>query len=173
MRSKMNEIVVSTLPPSTTNMTGFFASTAGFSFFSESTIAGLISAGFQMDELAMVPSLEEMPVQHLEMFSDRAQAERREERQSPDHHDDADQKDDKERAIDRERALSARMNPLASQRARDGQHRHHHEKAPEEHLERQGQVPEGRVRVEPGKGAAVVRGSRGVSVKDLREAMMG
>jgi hypothetical protein len=50
----MNEMLVNTLPISTTNMTGFFIMSLGFSFFSDSKIAGRMRAGFQIDEVAIV-----------------------------------------------------------------------------------------------------------------------
>src|ERR1700676_4111181 len=107
--------VVSALPTSTTNITGFLATTRGSSLVMESrsarlTIGGSKSGlGFALS--AMLPprariapvALENGARLHEEVLDDGAEGERREEGQRADDEDDADEQHDEERCVHRER----------------------------------------------------------------------
>ena len=82
--------VVSTLPISTTNITGLRAIVRGCSLRNESPIARRTICGSQIDLCCAWPS-EHLPRVHHEVLDDRAEAERGKERQRADDHDHADE----------------------------------------------------------------------------------
>src|SRR5262245_4589880 len=135
-RSRIQMSVVSTLPTSTTNMTGFFAIRRGSSFHTLS-FAAARRIGPSQAETART-FLSPMASVHLsglrdEVLDDRAQAERREERERADDHDHADEQHREERAVGRQRAQPRRRRLLARQHAGDAEGGDDHQEASRQH----------------------------------------
>ena len=105
------------------------------------------------------------------MLDDRAERQRREEGEAAHDQDDADHEADEQRAVGRKGAGRGRNDLLGRQRTRDGDHRHDHQEAADEHREADGRVVEERVRTDPGERRAVVAGRRRIGIEDLAEAV--
>src|SRR5215813_11275904 len=118
--SLITKIVVSAAPTSTTNMTGFFARTRGFSFTNDCLIARFKISGsnrarvrtpFEMSWVlsafgvaalgscggaVTVAISKHLSIQHLEMLDDRPQRQSREISQCTNDHDGSDQQNHKQ-----------------------------------------------------------------------------
>ena len=102
--SSAKRTVVSTLPTSTTNITGFFAIVRGWSLRSASTIAPRTMPGSQIDlDFAWV-DIRIPDLRHQQVLDDRTEAEGREKRQRADDDDDADEQRREQRGRHREGA---------------------------------------------------------------------
>src|SRR5579875_773576 len=182
MQLSMSSAVVSRLPTSTTNITGFFTIQRGLSLRTESTSACVtifashnlffsdIASCF-LSSLSLVPCLEQPPCFQQQVLQNRPQAERREEckRTQNQHH--ADQQRGKERCVHREGSRRRRHALLLRQIARQRQHGNHHQEAPDEHVPAERNVVPPCVGVQSGECRAVVACAGGEGVENLAEAV--
>src|SRR5579884_746394 len=177
-------MTVTTVPTSTTNITGFFTCTRGSSFLNDPTTAcRRISGskrlrdwatprggGREADAEAAVVTVvisEELSV--AELFDERAEGDGREEGQAADDEDDAHEETDEQRCVGAEGAEPGGHELLLGERAGQRQHRDHDEEAAGQHGHRPHHVVEGRVPGQVGEGRTVVVPVRGEGVEDLGE----
>ena len=119
--SRTTSSVVSTLPTSTTNMTGFLATMRGREL-AEALAHRLAQdrAIEEADSLRLWRTwLEDLSVQSLEVLDDRAERERREEGERADDHDHRDEEGGEERAVGGERAEAGRNHLLVDHQPGD------------------------------------------------------
>src|SRR5262245_35806526 len=109
-------------------MTGFRIIVRGCSLTSASVAARRMICGSQMDR-ACVATSEYLTLHHQQMLDDRPEAEGWEERQRAHDHDDADEHRGEQWSGHGKRAWRRRNALLASEIARDRQHRQDHEEA--------------------------------------------
>src|SRR6266508_4060302 len=177
--SRTNRIVVSTLPTSTTNMTGLRAWTRGWSLRKLSTSAPRTMAGSNKDLLgrgwrsrALLPTgrvTVSMWLLQTQMLDDGTEREGGEEREAGDDEGDADHHAAEQRRVGREGPRRRGRRLLAGHRAGDGEHRDDEEEPADEHRQPQRRVvPVGGGR-ESGEGRAVVVRRRRERVEDLRQ----
>src|SRR3954471_16852994 len=170
--SRSQTAVVRTLPISTTNMTGFFATRSGESFRKLVTIAEPRIDLSKRDRLCSLGAISEDPSgARGEVLRDRAQGECGEEgeRADDDHH--ADEQADEERPVGRERPGARRDHLLVHHRAGDPEGGDDHEEPPDQHVGPEGQVPEARIGVEAGERRPVVPRAARERVEDLGQAV--
>src|ERR1700722_13072219 len=178
----MSSAVVSTLPTSTTNITGFLTMPRGSSLRTESISACPRISVFQRDFLSSMISpfqliqmryeLENLTCLEQQVFQNGTQAKCREEGQRAENQNHADEQNSEEGTVHRESSRRRRNALLRSQIACQGEHGDHHEEAPAEHGPTHGRVvpPERRridAGIESGEGRSVVTHCRGVSVENL------
>src|SRR5262249_24080915 len=169
-RSRNHWIVLSTLPTSTTNITGFFAMIRGSSLRTLSIAAARSSRRSHADTARMVLSL--TTSEHLsslgeEMLDDRPEAERGEERQSADDRDHTHEQHDEERAGGGQRSGSGRDRFLAGKTTCDRERGDDHPEPSRQHDETEGRVVPSRVGIQPRERGAVVSGCAREGIEDL------
>src|ERR1700693_3097853 len=142
-RKRTNSMVVTTLPTSTTNITGFLSCTRGSSFLKDSGIAPRMILGSQIEMpplrrvfhcltsivstrvsggifsgcILSVCILEHLPCLHHQLFDNRSQRIRREVGQRPHDQDHANQQGHEERTRRREGTQPGGHHPFDDQRA--------------------------------------------------------
>src|SRR5207248_1546932 len=148
-----NSTVVSTLPISTTNITGLRAMTRGLSFTKESPIARRMIAGSNIEVAARVRTFGGRVVgsgamvsgtvvttgpSELsdEMLDNGAEGDDREVGEADDDHDHAGQQGGEQRPVGREGAGRCRCGLLAPERTGDGEHGNHQKESAREHRQR-------------------------------------
>src|SRR5579875_1924331 len=162
----MKSALVSTLPTSTTNMTGLRTWCRGSSFQTARRMAASRS-GRALRWLADMRA----SVDEHEVLDQRTERQRRQEGERPHDEHDADQQRDEKRGVRGQRARPHGHELLLRERARDGERRDREPVARGEHLHPPEEVVEGGVGVEAGGGAAVVVPHRAERVEDLGEAV--
>src|SRR6266700_4695909 len=183
-RKRTNSTVVTTLPTSTTNITGFLSCTRGSSFLNDSGIAPrmILRSQIEIPPLRRVfhcltssepvcKSLlisERPPCLHQQLFVNRSDRIRREVGQRSHDQDHTNQQGYEERTCRREGAQSSGYHPFDDQRAAKGQDGDEFGKASDQHRKAQRPVVEGRVADESGEGRAIVAVGGGEAVQDLR-----
>src|SRR5262245_64884083 len=96
MRSRIRTSVVSTLPTSTTNITGFRSMCFGFSLTNASLMARRTIGGSKSGRFLRLDISEHLAAQHREVLDERPERERREESQGADDEDHADEENHEE-----------------------------------------------------------------------------
>src|SRR5580704_3149976 len=140
--SRNNSSVVTTLPTSTTNMTGFFIMVRGSNLTTASTNARrMIFASHKLllffSAISCLRRISEsFPRHHQQVFKCGSQAKRGEKCERSDDYDYRDQQQSKQRSGYRERSRRGWHRFLFSQIAPNRQHRDHHEKSPHQHRHR-------------------------------------
>src|SRR5713226_8069081 len=163
---RTNSMVVTTLPTSTTNITGFLSCTRGSSFLKDSGMAARMILGSQTEisplrrvfhcltsivsvgVLVLVCISERPPSLHHQVLDNRPQRIRREVGQRPHNQDHANQERHEERPRRGEGAQARRHDPLPHQRAGKGQDGDDFGEASEQHDHAQRPVVEGCVTIE-------------------------
>src|SRR5579875_733065 len=167
----MKSALVSTLPTSTTNMTGLRTWCRGSSFQTARRMARrTIAASRSGRALRWLADMRASVDEH-EVLDQRTERQRRQEGERPHDEHDADQQRDEERGVRGQRARPHGHELLLRERARDGERRDREPVARGEHLHPPEEVVEGGVGVEAGEGAAVVVPHRAERVEDLGEAV--
>src|SRR5579872_1909906 len=198
--SRARKTVVRAAPTSTTNITGFVANVSGFSLISESLAARLTMAGSNSGRartsrfgikdiespvatggcnvvaISLTPDGErkrgeEPAFAQQEVLDDRPQREGRKERQRSDNHNGANQQTGKQRAVCGKGAAGCRHLFFDSKATRHGQQRNDQQEAADECGKPDGEVVPGRIRVNPGEGAAVVSRGTGVGIEQFGETV--
>src|SRR6266568_1374964 len=195
-RKRTNSMVVTTLPTSTTNITGFLSCTRGSSFLNDSgiaprmilgsqiemsplrrvfhcltsTVSARVSGGIFSGCILSVCILEHLPCLHQQLFDNRSQRIRREVGQRPHDQDHTNQQGHEERTRRREGAQPGRHYPFDDQRAAKGQNGNEFSKAPDQHRKAHRPVVE-RVGGKSRESRAVVAIGGGEGVQHLRETM--
>src|SRR5205807_1262139 len=184
---RTNSTEATTLPTSTTNITGFLSCTRGSSFLKDSGIAARMIFGSKMEMSPLrrvfhcLTSKESVcisvfisegpPRLHQQMFDNWPQRVRWEVGQRSHDHDHADQEGYKERTRRGEGAQPGRHHLFDDQRAAKGQDGDELGKAADQHRKAQRPVVKGRVACQPGEGGAVVAIGRGEGIENLCEPM--
>src|SRR6202521_2178954 len=176
--SRNNSAVVTTLPTSTTNITGFFIMVRGSSLTTASTSARriiLASHNLLLFLSAMSclrsSASESFPCHHLQMFKYGSQTKRREKCERSHDHNHRYQQNAKQGRSHRERTRRGGDGLFLRQVACDGQHGNNHEEAPHQHRHCARRVVPKRVTVQsPECGAVVSRHGR-ERVEDLGQAV--
>src|SRR5215813_1121630 len=170
MTSRMKTSVVSTLPISTTNMTGFFQTCCGASFLKLSLAAAFRIAGSK-SEISFVRAMSvDLSGAAGEVLDDRAERVGGEERQRTDDDDHRDEQACEDPAIGREGTQSRRDRFLAHHRAGNCERGHDHREASEEHGDAHRDVVP-TVAAQAGERRAVVAGAAGKRIDDLGQAV--
>src|SRR5712692_4738223 len=184
---RTNSMVVTTLPTSTTNITGFLTCTRGSSFLKESGIARRMIVGSKMERSPLrrvfhcltskasgcisVCISEGPPCLHQQVFNNRPQCIRWEVGERTHNQNHADQECHEQWSRGGEGPQTGGHNPLLDQRAAQGQQRDDFGEAADQHGEAQRPVVEGVIAIESGKGRAVVAIGGGEGVQDVRQPM--
>src|SRR3989440_3114633 len=186
---RTNSMVVTTLPISTTNITGFLTCTRGSSFLNDSGIAARMILGSQIETaplrrvfhcltsnvsgcvLVLVFILEGPPCLHEQLLDNWSQRVRREVSERADDQDHANQERHEERPRCGEGPQAGGHDSLLDERAGEGQDGDDFGEASDQHDHSQRPVVEGRVPSETRESGAVVAVGRGVGVQDLRQPM--
>src|ERR1035438_2589732 len=176
--SRNNSKVVTTLPTSTTNMTGFFIMVRGSSLTSASTSARrMIFAPprlllfFSAMSYLRISDSECFPCHHLQVFKHGSQTESREKCQRSDDHNHRHQQKGEQRRGYRERTCRCGHRFLLRQIAGNRQHGNNHEESSHQHRHRaRGVVPK-RVAAQSRERRTVVSRHGCERVKDLGQAM--
>src|SRR5690349_610248 len=162
-RKRTNSMVVTTLPTSTTNITGFLSCTRGSSFLKDSgiaprmilgsqiemsplrrvfhcltsTVSARVSGGIFSGCILSVCILEDLPCLHQQLFDNRSQRIRREVGQRPHDQDHANQQGHEERTRRREGTQPGGHHPFYDQRAAKCQDGDEFGKASDQHRKAQ------------------------------------
>src|SRR5262245_13178761 len=142
-RARKKRRVVSTLPTSTTNITGFLATSRGDSLTKLSLTARLrMSRSNRAGDFAAASMSVALSGHGREVFGDRSEGQRREERQRADDENHRDEQRREQRAVGGEGAGPGRDDLLAQHRPRDRHHRDDHQEPAREHREAERRVVE-------------------------------
>src|SRR5580693_8821450 len=161
---------VTTVPMSTTNITGLRTWTRGSSFLTESTVARPRPSGSGcLRRFCPRRTSEEPPV--TELLDDRAEGYGGEERQRPDDQHHPGEQADEHRRVGAERAGRGGYGFLGGQGAGQREYRDHDGEPAQEQPEGVDDVVEGGVDADTREGRAVVVGHRGEVVEDLGETV--
>src|SRR3954470_23543472 len=159
-----------TLPISTTNMTGFFATRTGESLRKLSTIAEPRIDLSKRDRFCALRAISEKPSSARgEVLRDRAERECREEGERADDDHDGDEEADEERSVGGEGSGAGGDDLFVHHRAGDPERRNDHQEPADQHVGPEGQVPEAAIGVEAGERRPVVPGAARKRVEDLGE----
>src|ERR1017187_3475342 len=149
-------MLVTTLPTSTTNMTGLPIILRGLSLSTEPMAAPRTMFKSQIDlrlfDVLDMNSSEGLSSTHLQVLKNWTKTERGEKGQCAQNDNHADQQNAEQRSGDRERANRRRNVFLLGQAAGNRQHRNLHQEAPAQHGEAKRNVVPSSVRVEPAEG---------------------
>src|SRR6202140_4989555 len=176
--SRNNSTVVTTLPISTTNMTGFFIMVRGSSLTTASTSARRII--FASHKLLLFLSAmsclrssasESFPCHHLQMFKYGSQTKSREKCERAHDHNHRHQQNGKQGRSHRERTRRSGHRFLLRQVAGNREHGNDHEESPHQHRHSARSVIPERVTVQAPECGAVVSCHRGERVEDLGQAV--
>src|SRR6266849_1592490 len=160
-RFHTSAIVVSAVPTSTTNITGFFISVRGLSFKAESQTARPTIPEVQRDfiasfDLSFMMVSKRFPRVHQQMLQNRTEAERREESQRTYNQDHRTQQHREQWRRHRERARGRGYELLARQVASNGQNGNHRKEAAQQSGQADRRVIPKRIRVDSGESRTVV-----------------
>src|SRR3954468_2352285 len=166
--SRSQTAVVRTLPISTTNMTGFFATRTGESLRKLSTIAEPRIDLSKRDRCCALGAISEKPSSARgEVLRDRAERECREEGERADDDHDRNEEADEERSVGGEGSGAGGDDLFVHHRAGDPERRNDHQEPADQHVGPEGQVPEAAIGVEAGERRPVVPGAARKRVEDL------
>src|SRR5437660_1962276 len=181
--SRNNSAVVTTLPTSTTNMTGFFIMVRGSSLTTASTNARrmifashklllFFSAMFFFRKFCLRQLCSEcFSCHHQQVFKYGSQTKRRKKRERAHDHNHRHQQNGKQRRSHRERTRRNGDRFLLRQVAGNRQHWNDHEESPHQHRYRAGSVVPKCVAVQSGKRGTVVSRHGRERVEDLGQAV--
>src|SRR5258708_6548802 len=176
--SRNNSAVVTTLPTSTTNMTGFFIMVRGSSLTTASTSARRMIFASHKLLLFFSPifclkrsASKRFPCRHQQVFKYGSQTKRREKCERAHDHNHRQQQNGKQRRSHRERTCRSGHRLFLRQVASNREHGNDHEEAPHQHRHCAGSVIPERVTVQPPECGAVVSSHGSECIEDLSQAV--